>query len=1448
MPSPKGARQNHTCPNCDKSGFVSAFRICVHIKEGKCTKTFIPQDWLAARKSEGVIRDCPHCRQPRSNISFNIHAKACEAASDTNQLPYDLERAANRVRNHPTGASPSVESFKFLDEEVHLDFLQSLPLIYTLLPNKGVHPIFKASMNVIYSLIYKWIEGGKCQEDSVVNDRIIKLYFLYPWFCLYKYKLKKGETRNKDMSTRMQNFAAGKWEDQYEAMLVAVEGQRSKTKHGKKSRFGVSKPESKGQRALNKLMKGVSKSRVVRDLTSESLAPPNDNTFNIMSKMFEVSEIVKPPVLGDPQVDEDLFSLRGADPEEGVPNTTYGDYRTNPIFKALVNASSDSAAGLSGWRMDHWKILLLEKEEGADQTKCMYYPNKDFEYMYHFLSKIAHGRVPDSWKLFLSANLLLPFEKPAKPGEPLAIRPISIGDILRRWIGAALNITFKSKIRAFCDPYQYAVAMGFGMDAIVHVLRAVMLDKDVLILSTDIINAFNSMSREHIFEQVMLHFPELAGFLNVFYPGGEINRYQMSPDRSEDIYSWIGVVQGCPLGSLLFAIGFQTVLVKLAEKGVSPMSFADDAYIVVVPEVDEKGDTNAVAVNNVPEAACDAFNFFVDECAKINLAVHTGTEQRASKSSGYYAKDFPNTRSLSFPAKFEFSKEGIVAVNIPIGTDSFVHDKLEAVLAKFIPRLDAIQYIAKLEYGRQSALQLLQLCCSSRFVHWLRLCPPHQIDAAAAAFNKAILFNFESLFLELSPNAKKQIRLPIALGGLGLGDASYTSAGAYYSSATDACALLFQGEGPLGAFPLLCVHISKWRNSSQLIDVHKTVAERFVVDPAIRKFGGMPQSITPFPDHDHFLGDETVAQSGSTFNAVRVFLRESYNHSQYARFLNDLNQNSDAEDRMRMAVLRSATGAESGAWLRASVMYLPNRISNRHMTILLQLRLVMSFPEIKSDTRACPFTSSNGVVCGQHCDEMGVHLRHCKYSQGNYPSFIHNIMVNVLAELEKAAGYHARVEPRGFMNGERRPDIASSQSSHVENRLVSHSKTELIDFTCPDPRTPSNMNGEPHSYAITGAAASRAETRKHNEADDSINEYFGVSTNFKPLAIEIYGHASKAAQKHIVDRAKKVSEANGAPAHIVLAHWRIRISMALAKAVARAYDSLFMQLSGYTEATEFVRRDEEPEHVAPQLPPPNLHSCQYCGDKYDIHNFLGTHEQQCRANMHRTGEVDGSYVPSGESRTLIFNSDYLSEQTAVVAAWRRDRGASPIEMFGDGPDSNTNFDQVPPRDPVEIVAATHPHHYRVRGAEPRLNASAEDSRPTRVRSVGASSSPNNRISRGSTLGSERAVSLNGPMGNYSLDSDGYYGSNGAGAIALAARNLGPAISQHHPSNGEGNCNINVNSSYYPILDSSSSSISRSRRSALNEYNIRPNMGNFFRRSAASYMHNPDDFPFNNPLR
>jgi len=454
-------------------------------------------------------------------------------------------------------------------------------------------------------------------------------------------------------------------------------------------------------------------------------------------------------------------------------------------------------------------------------------------------------------------------------------------------------------------------------------------------------------------------------------------------------------------------------------------------------------------------------------------------------------------------------------------------------------------------------------------------------------------------------------------------------------------------------------------------------------------------------------------------------------------------------------------------------------------------------------------------------------------------------MVNVFAELEKAAGYHARVEPTGYMNGEQRPDIASSQSSHVEHRLISHTKTELMDFTCPDPRTPSNMNGEPPSYAITGAAASRAETRKHNEASDRINEYFGVCTNFKPLAIEIFGHASKAVHKHIVDRAKKVSEINGAPAHIVLAHWRIRISMALAKAVARAYDTLFMQLSGYTEVTEFVRRDEGPEHVEPQLPPPILHSCQYCGDKHDILNFLGTHEQQCRANRNRTGEVDGSYVPSGENRTLLFNPDYLSEQTAVVAAQRRERGASPIEMFGDGPDCNTDYDQVPPRDSVEIVAATHPHHYRVRGVDPRLNASVEVSRATRVRPAGASSSPNNRISRGSMIGSESAVSRNGPMGIYSLDSDGYYGSNGAGANALAARNLGPANSQHHSSNGEGNCNINVNSSYYPILDSNSSSLSRSRRSALNE-NIRPNMGTFFRRSAASYS-DPNDFPPINPL-
>ena len=75
----------------------------------------------------------------------------------------------------------------------------------------------------------------------------------------------------------------------------------------------------------------------------------------------------------------------------------------------------------------------------------------------------------------------------------------------------------------------------------------------------------------------------------------------------------------------------------------------------------------------------------------------------------------------------------------------------------------------------------------------------------------------------------------------------------------------------MGSLPLLCDHIKKWRNSPLLIEVHKTVADRFVVDPDIRKFGGMPQSITPFPDHDHFMGDETVAKASLTSLGIDLF-------------------------------------------------------------------------------------------------------------------------------------------------------------------------------------------------------------------------------------------------------------------------------------------------------------------------------------------------------------------------------------------------------------------------------------------------------------------------------------------------------------------------------------------------------------------------------------------------
>ena len=125
---------------------------------------------------------------------------------------------------------------------------------------------------------------------------------------------------------------------------------------------------------------------------------------------------------------------------------------------------------------------------------------------------LASGKAPSSVSVFLAGGRLIALNK-NKNGFRPDIRPIAVGETLRRLTGKCICAIQKEKISTFFHPLQLGVACKAGSEKIVHSLRACIeenwLKEDFVVFKVDMANAFNQVSRQAILDECLMFFPEL---------------------------------------------------------------------------------------------------------------------------------------------------------------------------------------------------------------------------------------------------------------------------------------------------------------------------------------------------------------------------------------------------------------------------------------------------------------------------------------------------------------------------------------------------------------------------------------------------------------------------------------------------------------------------------------------------------------------------------------------------------------------------------------------------------------------------------------------------------------------------------------------------------------------------------------------------------------------------
>ena len=221
------------------------------------------------------------------------------------------------------------------------------------------------------------------------------------------------------------------------------------------------------------------------------------------------------------------------------------------------------SAGPSQFDADQFRRVLCSnhfKTEGKDLREqiCL------------FAKKIATEALdPNSLDAYIACRLI-PLNK--NPG----VRPIGVGEVLRRIVGKCIAWTLQDEIQLAAGPLQVSSGLKSGAEAAIHAMRNIFeADSTDAVILVDASNAFNRLNRGAALHNIQYLCPPLALSL--------INTYR-KPARlfivgGEEITSSEGTTQGDPLSMQFYALGTSPLIQLLKSKipNVSQVWLADDA-------------------------------------------------------------------------------------------------------------------------------------------------------------------------------------------------------------------------------------------------------------------------------------------------------------------------------------------------------------------------------------------------------------------------------------------------------------------------------------------------------------------------------------------------------------------------------------------------------------------------------------------------------------------------------------------------------------------------------------------------------------------------------------------------------------------------------------------------------------------------------------------------------
>ena len=370
------------------------------------------------------------------------------------------------------------------------------------------------------------------------------------------------------------------------------------------------------------------------------------------------------------------------------------------VHRNLRGFPKGTAPGPTGLRIQHFleACTLANKSVVLDQLCAV-------------SDLLARGSAPDDLAPFLAGASVC-----ASPKKKGGLRPIAVGESLRRLTAKCLCQEHKEAAETYLWPVQVGCGTRLGSEVAVHTVRQWCRrhagNPGKVLVKIDFKNAFNCIDRSVFFREVQEVLPGLSRWVQWCYACSAhlfFGPFCLS--------SQTGVQQGDPLGPLLFSLALQPVVSRLARRGKqgnpgSPLDlcffYLDDGLLA--------GDTEAVSsALHALHAASTSLGLTLEMSTSELVVFQDSVCQEVGDSFPTSLFRDPETGESMVLTHGCFEFRGA-----PVGTNDFCAAHTRDRAQKALPLLEAISDLADPQVG----LRLLRHCSGfCKMVYSMRTVP-----------------------------------------------------------------------------------------------------------------------------------------------------------------------------------------------------------------------------------------------------------------------------------------------------------------------------------------------------------------------------------------------------------------------------------------------------------------------------------------------------------------------------------------------------------------------------------------------------------------------------------------------------------------------------------------------------------------------------------------------------